>query len=59
MGARCCNFRSNGDLTIEDQLNFLDQEDSWLRQNIEYQKKKIKNKQEKRYFLLLINKNIA
>ena len=55
MGARCCNVRSNADLTIDDQLNYLDQEDLWLRQNIEYQKKKIKNKQEKRYLLLLIN----
>lgn len=44
MGTQCCN--QNKELTLEDQLNYLDQEETWLRQTIEYKKKKIKGNQE-------------
>lgn len=46
MGGKCCNIRGDKELTIDDQINFLDQEDIWLRQSIEYHKKRIKHKSE-------------
>ena len=42
MGGKCCSgFSRSNDILLEEKLNYLDIEENWLRQNIDF----IKNKQ--------------
>jgi hypothetical protein len=44
MGNFCIRYGNFKELTLEDHINYLDQEDAYLRQTIEHQKKKIQSK---------------
>lgn len=37
MGGKCCSSLSRSkDISLDEKLNFLDLEENWLRQNIDY-----------------------